>query len=100
MWTLKLIGLIWEINGPCPNYSNNPHQFWGTREMLSIPLLFWYIRVPMETVKLNIHLEQKLHFAYKWSMDYTLNWQSCADKFYWSSFLVLGYYGIPAVWSI
>jgi hypothetical protein len=34
--------------------------------MLSIPLLFWYIRVSMETVKLNIHLEQKLHFVYNW----------------------------------
>jgi hypothetical protein len=54
----------------------------------------------METIKLNIHLEQKLHFVYNWSMDYVLNWQSYADKFYWSSFLVLGYYDIPAVWSI
>jgi hypothetical protein len=42
MWALKLIGLIWEINGPCPNYSNkklyppqprarcwNPSRVWG-----------------------------------------------------------------------
>jgi hypothetical protein len=36
----------------------------------------------METIKLNIHLEQKLHFIYNLSMDYALNWQSSTYKFY------------------
>jgi hypothetical protein len=74
MWALKLIGLISEINMTFPNYSNNPHQFWGTWEMLSIPLLFLYKRVLIELVKLNIHLEQMLYFVYNYSMDYALNW--------------------------
>jgi hypothetical protein len=45
-----------------------------THKILSISLLFWYTRVLMETVKLNIHLEQRVHFIYNWSMDYALNW--------------------------
>jgi hypothetical protein len=35
-----------------------------THKILLILLLFWYTRILMKTVKLNIHLEQMLYFIY------------------------------------
>jgi hypothetical protein len=34
MWALKLIGLIWEINGPCPNYSKRDKTFYLSMQVI------------------------------------------------------------------
>jgi len=81
--------------GPAHIKSNNPHKI--LRHVLNyLKSIFpWYTRVPTETIKLNIRLEQGLHSftTEQWTMSWIDSFVQ--SEFHQSSFVVLGCYKHP-----